>query len=144
MKKLAALLVSVLALSLMPLTAVAEEPAETYTVGIMPYTELADASSSILTINGTTATCKSKVTGYSDVESVKIVQTLQKQGIFGSWGKYGNTSWTTTINGSSASVSNTKTGLESGTYRLKTVFTLTDKNGKTEKITVYSDEKTVS
>lgn len=28
-------------------------------------------------------------------------------------------------------------------YRLKSVFTLTDKNGKTEKITVYSDEKSV-
>lgn len=39
--------------------------------------------------------------------------------------------------------SNTKYELESGNYRLKTVFTLTDKQGKTETITVYSDEKTV-
>lgn len=36
-----------------------------------------------------------------------------------------------------------KQHLSSGKYRLKTVFTLTDKNGKTETITVYSDEKSV-
>ncbi len=40
-------------------------------------------------------------------------------------------------------MSNTKTGLKSGKYRLKTIFTLTDKYGKTETITVYSDERSV-
>ena len=39
--------------------------------------------------------------------------------------------------------SNTKYELESGNYRLKTVFTLTHKLDKTETTTVYSDEKTV-
>jgi len=40
-------------------------------------------------------------------------------------------------------LSNSKSGLESGKYRLKSVFTLTDKNGKSETITIYSDEKSV-
>ncbi len=40
-------------------------------------------------------------------------------------------------------MSNTKTGLSGGKYRLKTEFTLTDKNGETENIIVYSDEKSV-
>ncbi len=39
--------------------------------------------------------------------------------------------------------SNTKYELESGDYRFIMVFTLTDKQGKTETTTVYSDEKTV-
>ena len=34
----------------------------------------------------------------------------------------------------------TKSGLSSGTYRIETVFTLTANDGKTETITVYSEE----
>jgi len=40
-------------------------------------------------------------------------------------------------------MSNHKYNLESGTYRLKTVFTLTATNGETETITVYSEEVTI-
>lgn len=33
--------------------------------------------------------------------------------------------------------------LDSGTYRLKSVFTLTDRNGKNETITIYSHEQKI-
>ena len=73
----------------------------------------------------------------------KIVaeQTLQKQGFL--WTSYDGTEWTKTVYSNTLAMSNTKSSLSSGKYRLKTVFTLTDKDGKTEKITVYSDEKSV-
>ena len=75
----------------------------------------------------------------------KIVaeQTLQKQGFLWTWGTYDGTEWTKTVYSNTLAMSNTKSSLSSGKYRLKTVFTLTDKDGKTEKITVYSDEKSV-
>lgn len=34
-------------------------------------------------------------------------------------------------------------GFTNSTYRVKSVFALTDKNGKTEAITVYSNEKSI-
>ncbi len=76
-----------------------------------------------LSISGTTATCKSSVTGYSD-KTTKIVinQTLQKKNSSGDWGYV--YSWYETINDFKGSVTNTKSSLESGTYRLKTVFTV--------------------
>ena len=76
---------------------------------------------------------------------VKITaeQYLQKQGILWIWSTYDSAEWTKTVYSNVLTVSNTKTGLSSGKYRLKTVFTFTDKQGKTETITVYSDEKSV-
>lgn len=41
-------------------------------------------------------------------------------------------------------MTNYKNNLESGTYRLKTVFTVTSKNGQTETIAVYSGEKSIN
>lgn len=40
-------------------------------------------------------------------------------------------------------MNNNKNKLDSGTYRLKTVFTLTSTSGETETITVYSEEVTI-
>lgn len=110
---------------------------------VQPYYDKVVNASSELFINGTTATCESSVQGYSDVVEITAVQTLEKQGFLWIWSTYDNTTWTKTVYSSSLAMSNTKTGLSSGKYRLKTVFTLTDKQGKTEIITVYSDEKKV-
>ena len=110
---------------------------------VQPYYEKASNASSELFINGQTATCRSSVKGYSDVVEITAVQTLEKQGFLWIWSTYDNTTWSKTVNSSMLTMSNTKTGLSSGKYRLKTVFTLTDKQGKTETITVYSDEKSV-
>lgn len=50
---------------------------------------------------------------------------------------------TKTVNDNSIRLLNAKSGLTSGTYRVKSVFTLTDKNGTTETIMVYSDDKKI-
>ena len=66
-----------------------------------------------------------------------------KQGFLWTWSTYDGAEWTKTVYSDTPAMSTAKTGLTSGKYRLKTIFTLTDKNGKTEKITVYSDEKSI-
>ncbi len=79
--------------------------------------------SSDLSISGTTATCESSVTGYyNKTTKIVIVQTLQKKNSSGDWDYV--CSWNETINGFKGSVTNTKSSLESGTYRLKTVATV--------------------
>lgn len=110
---------------------------------VQPYYEEAKIAKSELYINGTTAICESRVEGNPDVTKIVAVQTLEKQGFLWIWGTYDDTTWTKTVYTNTLTMSNSKSGLENGKYRLKTVFTLTDKNGKTETITVYSDEKTV-
>ncbi len=79
--------------------------------------------SSDLSISGTTATCNSSVTGYyNETTKIVIIQTLQKKNSSGKWEYI--CSWNETIDGFKGSVTNTKSSLESGTYRLKTVFTI--------------------
>ncbi|MGN1118712.1 MAG: hypothetical protein ACI4Q4_00040 [Oscillospiraceae bacterium] len=98
--------------------------------------------SSTLNISSTTATCKSE---YSDrtgsTTRVEITQTLEKQGFLWIWSTYAG-EWTKTTNGSSAALSNKVYNLESGKYRVKTVFSVTV-DGETTDYTVYSTEKTV-
>lgn len=111
---------------------------------VSPYYETASDAVSTLTVSGTTAKCKSKLIGHSNVTSIKVEQTLEKySGWFWIWNSVDGANWTKTVNLNSISMSNTKSGLSSGTYRLKSVFTLTSSSGKTETITVYSDEKKV-
>ena len=62
---------------------------------------------------------------------------------FSAYSFAGGAAWEKTVNGSSIGPAYTKSGLESGKYRVKSVFTLTNKQGKTETITVYSDERSV-
>lgn len=109
---------------------------------VAPAYEIADYATSSLSISGTTAYCTSTASGLG-VVSITVEQTLQKQGFLWLWYGVDGASWKTTVNKSSISVSNTKSGLSSGKYRLKSVFTLTDSTGKTETITVYSAEKNV-
>lgn len=118
--------------------------AQTIPTGIVqPYYEKASKATSTLSISGTTAICESYIKGNSDVVKIVAEQYLQKQGFLWIWSTYDGAEWTKTVYSNTLAMSNTKTGLSSGKYRLKTVFTLTDKDGKTEKITVYSDEKSV-
>ena len=97
--------------------------------------------SSNLSISGTTATCTSYVTGYYN-KTTKIVvnQTLQKQNSSGNW-EYVY-SWYDTIYNYYGSLTNTKSSLSSGTYRLKTVATVYAGTAN-ETITKYSNEKTI-
>lgn len=110
---------------------------------VSPLYDIANHATSDLVIVGTKAEYRSYALGNNAV-TITVEQTLQKySGWFWIWNNVDGASWSKTVNGSSVSLSNTKSGLTSGKYRLKSVFTLTDKNGKTETITVYSDEKNV-
>ena len=138
-KLIGAALAAVLCITpIMQATAAAAEP---YSI-VSPLYEIAQDTYSGLFVNGLTATCKSYTNSNSAVK-ITAEQYLQKQGFLWIWGTYDGAEWTKTVNTNTISMSNSKSGLESGKYRLKTVFKLTDKNGKTETITVYSDEKSV-
>lgn len=98
---------------------------------------------SVLTFSGTTATCKSSFYDTVTYSSITAVQSLEKDGLLWTWSTVGG-EWTKTVtNTSSLSFTNTKSGLASGTYRVKTVFTVVTKDGATETVTVYSSEKTI-
>lgn len=106
--------------------------------------DLADATKqSLLTISGTTATCKSIYTDTETITSIKAVQTLEKHSFLWFWDTVGG-EWTKTVNNArTLSFTNTKSSLASGTYRVKTVFTVTLSSGATESTTVYSSEVTI-
>lgn len=123
-------------------SAYAETTSLSVDIGVSPLYEIAKIATSNLNISGTTAYCTSSASG-TDAVSITVEQTLQKQGFLWSWSGVKDASWEKNVNLNTISFSNTKSDLESGKYRLKSVFKLTDKNGKTEKITVYSAEKTV-
>ncbi len=140
MKKVFSVLAVLLLCFSMPVTA----SASTVTFGLVqPYYEKARDAKSELYISDTTATCESRVKGDLDVVEITAVQYLEKQGFLWIWDTYDDTTWTKTVYSNTLSMSNTKTGFSGGKYRLKTVFTLTDKYGKSETITVCSDEKKV-
>ena len=116
------------------------------TFSAMNYTSFAAESLSYaqhiytdLSINGGKASC------YSFVEAEKVQkivgkQTLQKQGFLWTWSTVSGATWTDKDSSNHLSMLHTKSGLSSGTYRIETVFTLTANDGKTETITVYSEE----
>ena len=111
--------------------------------GVSPAYEYADNPTSILTTSGQTAYCTSKTDG--NAVSITVEQTLEKySGWFWIWNDVEGASWTKTENSGAIAMTNTKSGLPSGKYRLKSVFTLTSSSGKTETITIYSDEKNIS
>lgn len=111
--------------------------------GISPLYELADTANAYLSISGTTASCQTKVTASDGVSSITVVQTLQKHWAFGIYSDVSGASWTKTINGRTLTVSGTKSELDSGTYQVKSVVTITAKDGASETFTVYSESKTI-
>lgn len=101
------------------------------------------AKQSTLSFSGTTATCKSSYQGTVTVSTIEIVQSLQKKSGLWSWSSVGSESTRTYTNLSNVSFTTTKPGLLSGTYRVKSEFTVTLNDGTSETVTVYSDEKTL-
>ena len=112
--------------------------------GIAPAYDYADTAKSMLYISSNSAECISRCTSSSDVVQITIEQTLQKFWGLWVWNDVDGASWTVTERGSSIYSVNTKNGLANGTYRVKSVFTRTSSSGKTETITIYSEEETVS
>ena len=110
---------------------------------IAPAYEIAYNPYSDLSISGQTAYCSS-VSDSTNAVKITVQQTLQKySGLLWIWNDVDGAKWSSSVNRNSITVYNSKSGLSSGKYRLKSVFTLTSSNGETETITVYSEEKTV-
>ena len=75
-------------------------------------------------------------------KSVKVEQSLEKFAFLWFWNTEGGP-WTRTVNSGVAQFDNYKV-VSSGTYRVKSVFTVTTKDGKSETITMYSNEVKVA
>ena len=102
---------------------------------ISQYAIAVEPSSSLI-INQNSATCTSTTDGVNCVR-ISVTHTLQKySGWLWLWANVTGASWSKTVNLSSISLSSRKNGLSSGTYRLMSVFTLTNSSGQTETMTV--------
>ena len=132
-KIISAILAAAIIGTSMTAVASAKELSSANTSIVAPCYAIANNPVSQLSVSGTTAYCSSQVSGLS-VKSITAEQSLEKF-----WVGY----WDKTVNTNRITMSNKKYNLESGTYRLKTVFTLTATNGETETITVYSEEVTI-
>lgn len=87
-------------------------------------------------------TCTSKfASSDSNIKSVQITQSLEKFAFLWFWNSVYKKNALHTDN--SFTLINDYYGVESGTYRVKSVFTITMKSGKVETFTVYSSEKKV-
>ena len=88
-----------------------------------------------------TAYCKSKARGKTTATKIEAVQYLEKKS--GSkWYVVTDGTWTDSVNDSLLIVSNNKSGLTSGTYRVRTVFTVYS-GSDSEKVTAISKEVTI-
>ncbi len=108
--------------------------------GVSPAYEIANSCTSNLTIQNGTAECTSIAKG-TDAVSITVAQTLQKYWGLWIWNDVEGAEWTRTVDRNSICLTSSKSGLDSGKYRVKSVFTLTDQNGKSETIKVYSNEE---
>ena len=142
-KNFALLLSAFMMLSSVSIPASAETTTVVSNEGIAPAYEYASSAKSLLYISTNTAECTSNCTGTSDIVSISVDHTLQKFWGLWVWNDVDGASWTKTKSGSSISLVSTKSGLTSGTYRVKSVFTLTSSSGENETITIYSEEKTI-
>ena len=108
---------------------------------VEPAYAIANNPVSRVTISGTTATCYSSTRG--NATTISITQTLQVKKTT-VWSNVKDATWTKTVNANIITMRNFKYDLDSGTYRLKSEYTLTAKDGTTETITVYSLETSLS
>ena len=140
MKKIISLaLAALLALNTSFVVLADPDPETPVEPGIIEEYQYTSSISSSLYISNNTASCESTVIGFSGLATrVEITQTLQKKS-GNSWNFY--TSWVKNYNNWYGILSTTKTGLSSGTYRLKTVAKVYSGNNY-ETITVYSSTRT--
>ncbi len=140
---LSVLMVTICLCTSLCLTAYAEETDMYISDEIVPTYEIARSLNSALSISGTKAMCESRAEG-DDCVSITVTHTLQKySGILWIWDDVENSTSEKTVNTNTVRLSTTKSGLESGTYRLESTFTLTSSSGSVETITIYSTEKKV-
>ncbi len=137
----ALVLASVFTCISIPATVSAENTYAIYD-SVAPTYEIAESPISALSVSGTTVTCTSQSSG-DDAVTITVTQTLQKYWGLWIWNDVEDASWTKKVNSNSIRLSNTKSNLPSGKYRLKSEFTLINSSGKAETITVYSAEKSI-
>ena len=143
-KSFALLLSAFMMFSSVSIPASAETTTYVSNDGIAPAYEYASSAKSLLYISSNAAECISNCTGTSDIVNISVEQTLQSFWGLWIWNDVDGANWTKTKSGNSISLVSNKSGLTSGTYRVKSVFTLTSSSGETETISIYSEEKTVS
>ena len=142
-KSFALLLSAFMMFSCTSIPASAETTTYALNEGVAPAYEYANSVENILNITSNSAECTSSCVSSSDVVQITVEQTLQKFWGLWVWNDVDGASWTATEHGSSICLMSNKSGLTSGTYRVKSVFTLTSSSGKSETITIYSEEKTI-
>ena len=94
---------------------------------------------SYLSINGKTAHCKSEAKGMEEVTKIEATQYLEKKTLWW-WDPVDD--WSLSVNGNNLEMTNYKSELGSGTYRLRTVFTVYV-SGDSEHDEVISEEITI-
>ena len=140
MKKLISLaLAALLSFNTILVVSADPDPETPVEPGIIEEYQYTSSINSDLSISNNTATCRSTVIGFSNTATrVEITQTLQKKS-GNSWNFY--TSWVKNYYTWYGMLTTTKSGLSSGTYRLKTVAKVYSGNSY-ETITVYSSTRT--
>lgn len=120
--------ISLLAVITMALTAMpnpvvhAEDTPDTAVVqNVQPYNLYGYAPTNMLRITGTSAYCESNASGYSNATKIVMTHYLEKK-VNGSWTSIAD--WTKqTTTDDTLKMTTGRTGLASGTYRLRTVAT---------------------
>ena len=108
---------------------------------VSPYYLYTYTAKSKLTISNRTAECESTLEGYMSVTKISAAQYLEKKN--GSeWETVSLGTWSNSVDGDRLIMSNTKSNLSSGTYRLRTVFTVYS-GTKSESVEMVSDETTI-
>ena len=109
---------------------------------VSPYYLYTSKAESKLSITNGVASCKSKLTGYVYLTTkIEATQYLEKKNGT-SWETTIDRTWSDSTNSYILSMSNSKSNLSSGTYRLRTVFTVYS-GTKSESIESLSDEITI-
>ncbi len=107
---------------------------------VQPMYKYINMTSVGLHIDGTTATCTSSIDCYSGTTKIKTTLTLQKKKNLFSWEDV--ESWSQIVLAEETSFVKSRTGLASGSYRVKVVF-LVYQGTNTETVTDYSLTRTV-
>ncbi len=110
---------------------------------IQPCHTFVTKANSVISIEGTSLLCSSKVSALQSVTKIKAVQTIEKHWALGIFVALDGVRWTKECDEDSMAMENRKPDMPSGTYRLVTDFTVTNSDGRTETVTVYSSEVTI-
>lgn len=109
---------------------------------VSPLYEIANSCTADLTIQSGTAQCTS-IADSIDAVSITVTQTLQKYWGLWIWEDVDGATWTKSVDDNYVYLYSTKSDLKSGKYRVKSTFVLTDGNGESETITIYSNEQKI-